>query len=165
MKKILVPTDFTGKSMDVLSDYLLQKRQQEVEVLFFNGIKLSDSITDLLLLSRRTKEIEMVPKSFESYCKCIQEEFNMVKKVQFEFFYGNTMALFRNFLLANQIDEIVYDPQLKLTKLSKSSLDLVDIIKRCRWEKWMPLNMSDKKTNLKEQDAFSIKVEEEAIWS
>ncbi len=159
IKKILVPTDFTGKSIDILTDYLLSNPTTKVNVTFFCGIKLSDSITDLLLLSRRTKEIEIVPKSFKNCCKCILEEFNMVENLRIEFFYGHTMALFRNFLDANRIDEIVYDPKLVLEKLNKSSLDLIDIINKCKWNKWIPpiaehVKSKDKETMF--QFPFSI---------
>lgn len=138
MKKILIPTDFTEESLNVLSDFMISCSEKEVSVLFFSGIKLSDSITDLLLLSRRTREVELIPKSFTNYCNCVQNEFSSVVKVRFEYFYGNTMALFRNFLDANGIDEIVYNPSITFKKITKSSLDIIDIINRSSWKKWTP---------------------------
>ncbi|MDM8175706.1 MULTISPECIES: hypothetical protein [Olivibacter] len=138
MKKILIPTDFSGQSLDILTDYLLSCNEKEVSVLFFSVVKLSDSITDLLLLSKRTKEIELIPRSFENYCRCIQDEFERIKDVRFEYFYGNTIALFRNFLDANRIDEIVYDPSIELQMITKESSDPIDLIERCKWNKWVP---------------------------
>lgn len=138
MKKILIPTDFSGQSLDIFTDYLLTSNEDEVSVLFFSTVKLSDSITDLLLLSKRTKEIELIPKSFENYCKCIQKEFSRIKEVRFEYFYGNTIALFRNFLDANRIDEIVYDPSIELQKITKVSSNSIEMIERSKWNKWTP---------------------------
>ncbi|GAA4796276.1 hypothetical protein GCM10023231_25900 [Olivibacter ginsenosidimutans] len=138
MKKILIPIDFSAKSLDILTDYVLATNVHELDVLFFSGIKLSDSITDLLLLSRRTKEVERIPASFENYCKCIQQEFKTISRVRFIYFYGNTLALFRNFLAAQEIDEIVYDPTLKLKRITKLSLDTVDMIDKLKWTKWTP---------------------------
>jgi len=139
MKKILIPTDFSEESLNILSDYMLSCTEKEVSVLFFSGIKLSDSISDLLLLSRRTREVELIPRSFNNFCSCVQNEFNSVTKVRFEYFYGNTMALFRNFLDANGINEIVYDPNMELQKITKSSLDIIDIINKSNWNKWTPV--------------------------
>lgn len=138
MKQILIPTDFSGQSLDLLTDYLLVSGENEVSVLFFSVVKLSDSITDLLLLSKRTKEIELIPKSFENYCKCIHKEFSRIKEVRFEYFYGNTVALFRNFLDANRIDEIVYDPSIELQMITKVSSNSIEMIERCKWNKWIP---------------------------
>lgn len=146
MKKILIPTDFSGQSLDILTDYLLSSNESEVSVLFFSIVELSDSITDLLLLSKRTKEIELIPKSFENYCNCVQKEFERIKEVQFEYFYGNTIALFRNFLDANHIDEIVYDPLIKLQLITNVSSNPIEMIERCKWKKWIP---AKKKMNSK----------------
>ncbi len=136
MNHILIPTDFSKESLQVLEDYLISCPYERVTVLFFHVIKLSDSITDLLLLSRRTKETEIIPNSFKNYCACIQDEFSKVDEVHFQYFYGHTMALFRNFIEANQIDLIVYDPRIKMEKLSKASIDPYEIINKSRCQKW-----------------------------
>lgn len=156
MKRILIPTDFSGQSLDILTDYLLSSNENEVSVLFFSVVKLSDSITDLLLLSKRTKEIELIPKSFENYCNCIQKEFVRIKEVRFEYFYGNTVALFRNFLDANRIDEIVYDPSIKMEMITKASSDPIEMIDRCKWNKWIPS---------RKQSSGKLTAEEKAIYA
>jgi len=138
MKKILIPTDFSGKSLDVLTDFLLFTNEKTVSVLFFNGMTVSDSITDLLLLPRRAKEMELIPKYFDNYCKCLRKEFDRLTEVRFDYFYGNTAILFRNFLNANDIDEIVFDPTVDLRRLNKDSLNMIEMINRCKWGKWSP---------------------------
>lgn len=160
MKKILIPTDFTEESLSIISNYVIDRSEKEVSVLFFSGIKLSDSITDLLLLSRRTREVELIPKSFTNYCDCIQNEFSSVVKVRFEYFYGNTMALFRNFLDANEIDEIVYDPGITFRKITKSSLDIIDIINRSSWKKWTPASgRKPVQDNVAHEEAIALQTE------
>jgi len=138
MKNILIPTDFSEESLNVLDDYLVSSDDDKINVLFFHAIKLSDSITDLLLLSRRTKEIEKIPQSFRNYCVCIQEEFSKVDTVKFQYFYGHTMAIFRNFMEANAIDLIVYDPLITLAKVSRSSINPYEIIDKSTSLKWHP---------------------------
>ncbi|MEH6308120.1 hypothetical protein RYH73_20860 [Olivibacter sp. CPCC 100613] len=160
MKKILIPTDFSGKSLDILTDYLLSSNENKVSVLFFSVVKLSDSITDLLLLSKRTKEIELIPKSFENYCNCIQNEFERIEDVRFEYFYGNTIALFRNFLDANCIDEIVYDPAIKLQMVTRVSANPIEMIERCKWKKWIPSKKkADGKLTEEEKEIYAQEIE------
>ncbi|QNL49493.1 hypothetical protein H8S90_22645 [Olivibacter sp. SDN3] len=137
MKNILIPTDFTDESVSILSDYLNSHPDEQVNVLFFHAIKLSDSITDLLLLSRRTKEQELIPEEFKNYCKNVRKEFDMIENVRFQYFYGHTMALFRNFLEANEINLIIYNPAVKLKRISKTSIDLAEIINKSNCEKWL----------------------------
>ncbi|WP_134090637.1 hypothetical protein [Olivibacter sp. XZL3] len=160
MKRILIPTDFSGQSLDVLTDYLLSCNEEQVSVLFFSVVKLSDSITDLLLLSKRTKEIELIPKSFENYCKCVQKEFIRIKEVRFEYFYGNTIALFKNFLDANRIHEIVYNPSIELKRITKASSDPIEMIERCKWNKWTPSpERSGSKLTDEEKDIYAKQLE------
>ncbi len=160
MKTILVPTDFNLKVFDCISPLVRKFKQEELCIIFTHMFRLSDSITDLLMLSRRTKEFEHVSDAFKEEMKLVKTLNNTVKYVKIDFVYGSTLSLFKNFLEGNDVDYVVdteFSPVKKLSKASvepssfveKSGLPIINITQEVAIQK------------LKNQDVTYLKIDKE----
>ncbi|MCD6069108.1 MAG: hypothetical protein K0S33_3934 [Bacteroidetes bacterium] len=134
MKKILIPTDFSPCTI-TLVEKLKEQYDEEFQVLFTHLFYLPDGIQDLLFGTYRLKEYQFVSREFQlSYARCMQPGSSdpTQVKVPVRFFYGHTLAFFKNFLAANTIDLIAYSENEPVKKLNSSSMvPLFPILKKC----------------------------------
>jgi hypothetical protein len=131
MKNILIPSDFSIKSLDYINDLLYTYRNEQMNIVLVHVFLMSDSITELMLLSRRRKEYDFISPEFWNRCKQLEyEHWPQINSIRVECFYGSTVAVFKNFLEGQKIDEIVYPQHYQFRKLSKMSLDPARLIAR-----------------------------------
>ena len=123
MKTILIPTDFNESSVYASQGIFGNFPDETFKLIFFHAYKLTDSISDLLMLSRRTTEYGTIPEAFHKACYEFKAKNKQVGMLQIEYFYGSTMAVFRNFAEANEVDAIFYPDLYNFNKISKYSID------------------------------------------
>lgn len=124
MKTILIPTDFKESSVKSTQNLLKGMKNESVKIIFFHAYKLTDSISDLLMLSRRSTDYAQIPEEFHKALFHLKQSFSAtVDGIAIEYFYGSTMAAFRNFAEANEIDCVFFPEQYSFNKISKYSID------------------------------------------
>lgn len=129
MQTILIPTDFNLTALDCVES-ICQNSDQEINLIYIHMIKLSDSITDLLMLSRRTREAESISPDFYKRAIELRRQYPQIKNIRAEFFYGSTLSMFRNFLEANEVDAVLNPDNCSLSRLHPSSVDPVALINK-----------------------------------
>ncbi|MES2826984.1 MAG: hypothetical protein V4687_02470 [Bacteroidota bacterium] len=130
MKNIFVPTDFKLESLDCLPAICSQFKNEEVSFYFVHVFKLSDSITDLLMLSRRSREYEVVSDEFYNQCAMLKRQYQQIKELKIDFLYGSTLNMFKNYLEANEINAVLDLASCSVSKINKSSLDPAVLISK-----------------------------------
>lgn len=123
MKTIFISTDFNPSALDCISNLCNQFKNEQLNFIFVHVFKLSDSIGDLLMLSRRSKEYEYITDDFYHKCNEIRKNHSQVNSIRTEFFFGSTMATFRNFIEAHEITHVLEPKDCSYNRLNKSSLD------------------------------------------
>ncbi|MGY0040442.1 hypothetical protein [Pedobacter sp. NJ-S-72] len=124
MKTILIPTDFNETSVYLSEDILKNFKNEPVKLIFFHAYKLTDSISDLLMLSRRSAEYGQIPESFHRACYDLKKTHQgQIEAITIEYFYGSTMAAFRNFAEANEVDFIYCPATYTFRPISKYSIN------------------------------------------
>ncbi|RVU01286.1 hypothetical protein EOD41_04785 [Mucilaginibacter limnophilus] len=131
MQTILVPTDFNIKALDCVSAISKQYEGEDISFIFVHMFKLSDSITDLLMLSRRSREFELIDNDFYNRCNEIKAQNDNVKAIRVEFLYGSTLSMFRNFIEANEVTHVLKAEHCSIGKLHKSSINPMTLIQKC----------------------------------
>ncbi|MDB5288349.1 MAG: hypothetical protein JWR05_3298 [Mucilaginibacter sp.] len=131
MKTILIPTDYQPASLDCIHELCSQFKNEELSLIFIHVFKLSDSITDLLMLSKRSREYEKVSDEFYERCNLLRLQYPRIKKVRIEFLYGSTLSMFKNFIEVNEVDGIVNSEACTSEPLHKSSIDASVLVKKC----------------------------------
>lgn len=130
MKTILIPTDFNLSSLQCISD-LCDSESQDISLVFLHFFGLSDSIGDLLMLSRRSREYDYVSDGFYVRCEQLKQQFPQLSSISIEFFYGSTMSTFKDFLEQKKICSILHPDLCHYSKLNKNSIDPAGMVIRC----------------------------------
>jgi hypothetical protein len=131
MRNILIPSDFSVDSLDCVGLLLHRFRHERLNVLLFHGVWFPDSITELLMLAER-KEDEFISEAFRNRCQqLIEEHESRLHTIRVRYFYGNTVAVFKNFLDAHDIDLIAYPRNYQFRQLFKNSLNPSHLIDKC----------------------------------
>ena len=132
MKTVLIPTDFKVESLRIIDSLVFTNKPENVTIIFMHAFKLSDSITDLLMLSRRSREYEDVPDEFYQQIEVYKSKYsNHIKFVAIEYFYGGTVAAFNNFIEGLNADCIAYTKSYQFHPINKYSIDPGLLTKRC----------------------------------
>jgi hypothetical protein len=127
---ILIPTDFSGASFDCIPALAEQFNGRTLNLVFTHLFKLSDSITDLLMLSRRNKEYQYIKDDFYTRCHEIRARYPQIESIKIEFFYGSTLSTFKNFLQANNITGILDPGSCTWKKLNSQSVEPASLLGR-----------------------------------
>ena len=124
MKTVLVPTDFNLESTKIIDALVQAQPHETLNVIFLHAFKLSDSITDMLMLSRRSRDYENVSDEFYQRLNDYKKRYpNQVKNIGIEYFYGSTVSAFKNFIEAFEVDCIAYPKDYDFKALNKYSID------------------------------------------
>jgi ABC-type sulfate transport system substrate-binding protein len=124
MKTILIPTDFSLESIKLIDSLVQNQSSETFRIIFSHAFKLSDSITDMLMLSRRSRDYENVSDEFYQKLNYYKAKYpKHLESVRIEYFYGSTTAAFRNFIDALEVDCIAYAGNYNFTPINKYSID------------------------------------------
>ncbi|MES2448496.1 MAG: hypothetical protein V4546_15015 [Bacteroidota bacterium] len=132
MKTVLVPTDFNVESLKIIDSLVITHKPEEIGIVFIHAFKLSDSITDMLMLSRRSRDYENVSDEFYTQLELYKQKYpNHIKFIGIDYFYGSSVAAFKNFIEAKDASCIAYPKDYNFTPLHKNSIDPSTLTKRC----------------------------------
>ncbi|RYZ97226.1 MAG: hypothetical protein EOP47_22200 [Sphingobacteriaceae bacterium] len=130
MQTILIPTNFNVSSLDCVPALCNQFKGEDIKIIFMHMFKLSDSITDLLMLSKRSRDHEHISDEFYSRCRELKAEHEQIQAIKADFVYGSTLSLFRNFIDANEVTHVLDQGHCTASKINKLSMDPAILIKR-----------------------------------
>lgn len=132
MKTVLVPTDFNVESLKIIDALVLTNKPENVGVIFMHAFKLSDSITDMLMLSRRSKDFRNISDEFYTGMDAFKKKYpGDLKFIGIEYFYGSTVAAFRNFIDGVKADVVAYPKDYNFNPIHKSSINPASLTKHC----------------------------------
>ncbi len=128
---ILIPTDFSLASLNAIIGLVKKHPEERFNITLVHFFKLSDSEAELLMLSRRSREYSLISDEFEDQLNDIRKNFPLqIARVHAEFFYGNTVAMFKNYLEARGIETIACLDCHEYKQLTKSSIDPQLLVQR-----------------------------------
>lgn len=130
MKTILIPTDYKASSLDCIPTICSRFKDEELNLIFVHVFKLSDSITDVMMLSRRSREYEQVSDEFFCRMEALRKEYQQINNVKIEFLYGSTLSMFKTFIEANEVDVVIELEGGEFNPIHRSSIDPALLVKR-----------------------------------
>lgn len=135
-KTILIATNFSLESLDILKKVLRHKSEQNdtnsYNIVFVSGYDMGDSIRDLLFTTKTALLGKIRPQDFcDAYSIIYNKYPNLINKVSCEVFTGSFQRSFNQFAETTSADE-VYISSTKLRNLKKGQFDVTPFIKKCR---------------------------------
>lgn len=131
MKKILVPTDFSIGSLNVIHS-IVSRFDEPVEIVLFHAVYVSNNISDLLFMTRKITQTYLT-KDYTEACEILRNKYSSrVKSLKTEFFYGSSSMAFNNFVEANNADYIAINAQHKYKETYKHSIDPMPLVKKAK---------------------------------
>ncbi len=136
IKTILIATDFSLESLDILKKVLKNKNDQNDEnqynILFVTGYDMGDSIRNLLFNSKSSIFSKIRPQEFCDAYSIINNKYpNLINKITCDIFTGSFQRTFNNYVEATEIHEAYYSSS-KSNNMSKSQFDITPYVKKCK---------------------------------
>ncbi|QHT67056.1 hypothetical protein GXP67_10555 [Rhodocytophaga rosea] len=130
MKNILIPSDFSIKSLNCIDDLLCTFRNEQLNILLVHTFIMPDSISEIMSLTSRRKKCNFISPEFWNRCTQLEYENAQINSIRFECVYGSTVAVFKQFLEGQHIDLVAYPQQYQFRKLSEWSFDPARLISK-----------------------------------
>jgi hypothetical protein len=131
MKTILIPTDYQASSLDCIHAVCRQLKNEELNLIFVHVFKLADSFSDVIMLSKRSREYEKVSDDFYQYCNVLRAQYPQIQNIKIDFLYGSTLSMFKHFIEANEVDMVLDTDSCSFSPIHRSSIDPSVLVKRC----------------------------------
>ncbi|WP_312768040.1 hypothetical protein [Epilithonimonas sp.] len=133
-KTILIATDFSLESLDVLKKVLKNKTDKNDEnqynILLVSGYDMGDSIRDLLFTTKSSVFSKIRPQEFCDAYSIINNKYpNLINKITCDIFTGNFQRTFNNFIEAANVDEAYYSTSTS-KNLSKNQFEITTYLKK-----------------------------------
>jgi hypothetical protein len=125
-KNLMIPTDFTIESLNMVKYALEKNKAPKVKVLFVYGVYLPDSITELLFFSEGSLLSSLITPDFREACVIIRNKYQYkVVSIETELFTGKTNAAFDDFIKSRKVDEAYIPKRYKLKYIHPRSFNCV----------------------------------------
>ncbi len=137
IKTILIATDFSLESLEILKKVLKKKNENNdgsrFNILFVSGYDMGDSIRDLLFTTKSSILEKIRPAEFCDAYSIINNKYpNLINKIRCDIFTGSFQRTFNTYMEAMKIDE-AYFATSKSKRLAKNQFEISDYLKKNKW--------------------------------
>ena len=134
IKTILIATDFSLESLDILKKVLNKKNNENDEnqynILFVSGYDMGDSITDLLFTTKHSVLGKIRSQEFCDACTIIKNKYpNLIHKINYDIFSGSFQRTFNFYLEVINVDEAYYSAS-KSKNLKKNQFEINNYLRK-----------------------------------
>jgi len=130
MNNLLIPTDFTTSSVQ-LATKAVRTLKERTNIVFFHAFELPYFYNDTL--SSQPPYVGLMNDRLRQACRQLKDQFpDLIGTITFRFMRGNTNALFRNFIEANNITMIVCPVDYFHKKVHEDSINPTPFFRRCK---------------------------------
>ncbi|MFP3832474.1 hypothetical protein [Chryseobacterium sp. SIMBA_028] len=134
-KTILIATDYSLESLNILKKVLKEKEasedQNQYNILLTSGYDSGDSIRDLLFNTKTTIFNKIRPQEFCDAFGIIKNKYpHLVNKIICDVFTGSFQRTFNQYVKAENIEEAYYSSSIK--SKGRGKFDIIPYIKNCK---------------------------------
>lgn len=124
-RRILIPTDFSLTSLQVVLAYLEQTDEQQVEIVLTCGVDLGNSITALLSFDKDYYLDKMQGEDFIKGCEVIRSRYkNKLVEIYSDLMISRNSRYIINYLKGNQITDLILSEQYHYSPKGNHVFDL-----------------------------------------
>ncbi len=131
MKHLLIPTDFSIKSLNAIHAAVSHYKGEKIKITLFHLLNMPGGISDLLFRTSRNRHYDMVSTEFHEACQVLHNRHSSaISSIQIKFGAGSTVSYLQNFLEGEKVDAAIICPDIQLQAASAKSVDAVSLLKR-----------------------------------
>lgn len=126
-KRVLIQTDFTVNSLNIIVDLLDRYADQCFEIILIHGLHSDNSITELLGFHVEDQLEVLQTEEFIKACQLMRSKYGeRIKEMFADILTSQTNNYFRNYCKGNQIEHIVIAKNFQFEKVTPKSFDLLE---------------------------------------
>ncbi|GHC46587.1 universal stress protein [Ulvibacter litoralis] len=132
MKKILIPTDFTVESLQLVEYAILNFPNTKLEIILIAGYKLPDTRWEVTHFKAKEQFRKQLSNEFIAYeRRLILEHENHIEAISFELFTGINSYSFQNFLKQLDVEDAVVPKGAFSHSPNHKWFDTTKYLKKC----------------------------------
>ncbi len=148
---ILIPTDFSIASLNLVKQALTDHPEAPIDLLLVFECRLTDSITDLIFLSKKSLIDGHMSADFQDGIDILKNRFaDNIRTLRIEPFFGFTNRAFRDFATANDVVHAYIPSTEALTSAHREMAQLCQYIQKnalphtsASWKEQQDYNQSE----------------------
>ncbi len=122
MTNVLIPTDFSPASLQV-AEQTVRLLNRRIRIVLFHAFEIPFYYQDLIG-RKHAPQYEFLTEAFRQRCRQLKADYpTLVHSLTINCLLGNTVAVFRNFVEANEIGLIIQPKGRPFRKISPDSFD------------------------------------------
>ncbi|WP_053992392.1 hypothetical protein [Mangrovimonas sp. TPBH4] len=131
MKTVLIPTNFSESSLQLLKSAVLNYPEDTLHIVFASGYRIGESLFDYMNFSNtRILNFIAAPEYLEVQKKLFEDHGYKVKNIQNVVFTGNNKYAFKDFLEMYNIDEALIPGKGFTSFVSKKCFDITPYVRK-----------------------------------
>lgn len=122
MKNVLIPTDFTIKSLKLITAAVERFKNEGLNITLVHALEPDHSISGMLMLNKRMKVHELYTQEFREACEVLRNKYaSAINKLVVDFYYGTTNYYKISYMEGRNIDAVIFPSDYTLQLPSKAS--------------------------------------------
>ena len=131
MKKILIPTDLSVRSLNIIHS-VVEHYDEPLDIILFHAVQIGSSLNDILFQTRRIGQT-LINREYATGCEILKRKYKtQIKRLHTAFFYGSNTGTFNDFAERHQADIIIINELQEYAQPSEFSFDPSELIKRAK---------------------------------
>lgn len=129
MNTILIPTDFTVGSLEIMNT-LARSTENKLNIILFHAFDMPGSLVEAMSRAGINSHNKLITENLRLACKRIRANNSNITNISFRNMYGTTIAAFKNYAEANAIDTILLPPAYRFVYVTRESVDPTRMFKK-----------------------------------
>jgi len=131
MRKILIPTDFTVESLQLIEYAFINFPNTKLDIILIAGFKLPDTRWAITHFNEKSQIRKQLSEEFYKAKRLlVREHKEAIKDITFELFSGVNSFAFQNFLEQLHVEDAIVPKDNSMHCLSKKWFDTTNFIKK-----------------------------------
>jgi hypothetical protein len=122
MKNVLIPTDFSARSLDTI-DQVADILTEKLNIYLFHAFDMPASLLEAMSRAGINAHNNLITEELRQKCKRIKTNHPNIANISFRTMYGTTNAVFENYVKANNINLIALPAGYKFVSILKDSVN------------------------------------------
>lgn len=122
MTNVLIPTDFSLQSLDVILP-IARQVDEKLNIFMFHAFDMPDSLADAMRRTGIRGHHNLVTEELRLKCRQVKALCPNVSNISFKLMFGTTVVAFQNFAEANNIQLIIYPEGYKFMPVVRESVN------------------------------------------